>query len=522
MSGPEEGGSRPSLSARTIGGLGWVYTSIAFHAFGQLTYAVIMSRVLPPRAFGVFAIASLVRAFAVQVSGLGIASALIQKRDLSQTDIRAGFTLSAVLGCVLFGILWALAPVVSVVFHTPAVVPVLRALGGVLVLSSLQTTSEALLRRDFRFRQTALAGITAFTVGYLALGIGSALAGAGVWSLVLAQYGAALTYLAITYSFARHPLRPTVHIASLHAIAGYGVRLTVVNILEFAGTNVDTYAVGRYSGVTPLGHYNRIFNLVVVPIQMLSAGLASVLFSGFSHIQHDIGRLKRGFVSSVSFNAAVLFPICAGVAVAGHDLVIALLGPKYSAGLDAVPYLALVAALSMTSLLYGVLCDSMAQLRPRILLQGAYLVILIGAMLAVSGGPLWRYAAAFAGCEVIRHVGYVMIARWLIGLRRHDLVSIYLRPILAAGVIAVCSLLVRAGLSAAGVRSAAVFLVTEVVIDAAVLILMTRFGPLTYVLRDARQRLAGSQSRLDIAMSSRLFRRLFGEVSYPGPGGSGN
>jgi PST family polysaccharide transporter len=395
------------------------------------------------------------------------------------------------------------------VFHNPDVVPVVRAMGGVVVIQALQITSDALLRRDFRFRQTSLTSMFAFVAGYLVIGIGAAVAGAGVWSLVMAPFVAGAVSLAGLYRLARHPLRPLLRIDALRSVGGYGGRLTVINLLEFAGMNIDTFAVGRYAGAALLGDYNRVFNLTIFPLSLLSGGLKQVLFAGFSRVQEDLRRLRRAFVSAVSINAAVLFPVCAGAAVASRELVIATLGPKYGAAIDALPYLAAAGAFGMTSRLYGALTEALARLRARMLLQAVYLAVLVAAMLAVAGGPLWRYAAVLAGCETVRHLAYLTIAARLIRLSAGDVARMYGRPLLAAAIVAASSMTGRALLASVSLGPTPL-LIADVAIDAVAVLAMLRLGVLRFVLDDLRGRLAGSGSPLETAMSSRPFRALFG------------
>ena len=52
----------------------------------------------------------------------------------------------------------------------------------------------------------------------------------------------------------------------------------------------------------------------------LAQALTNVLFSTLSRIQHDLGRLKRGYFSVLSLGGLMLFPVCAGIAVAALSI----------------------------------------------------------------------------------------------------------------------------------------------------------------------------------------------------------
>ena len=99
-----------------------------------------------------------------------IASALIQRHDLTDRHITAGLTLSAAAGAGFAAALRGAAPAVGSLFGEPAVGPVLAALSLVLVIGGLDTVPEALWRRHLRFRALAGAEVLSQLLGYGARG----------------------------------------------------------------------------------------------------------------------------------------------------------------------------------------------------------------------------------------------------------------------------------------------------------------------------------------------------------------
>ena len=75
------------------------------------------------------ALANLVVLFLGFFTRLGLASAIVQKPDLTEEDIRAASTTGAVLGTVLFALVWPLTPWICEIFHEPALSGVLEGSG---------------------------------------------------------------------------------------------------------------------------------------------------------------------------------------------------------------------------------------------------------------------------------------------------------------------------------------------------------------------------------------------------------
>lgn len=65
------------------------------------------------------------------------------------------------------------------------------------------------MRRDLWFREISLIHTVGFVMGYFVIGVGSALAGAGVWALVLASIANVLVNAILTYTRVRHPAEST-------------------------------------------------------------------------------------------------------------------------------------------------------------------------------------------------------------------------------------------------------------------------------------------------------------------------
>ena len=83
----------------------------------------------------------------------------------------------------------------------------------------------------------------------------------------------------------------------------------------------------------------------------VTQALTTVLFSHLSRIQDDLARLRRAYLSVLSLGGILLFPVCAGIAVAAPELVLVLLGPQWDLAASIVPWFALAGACSVISAL---------------------------------------------------------------------------------------------------------------------------------------------------------------------------
>jgi lipopolysaccharide exporter len=418
--GPKGTAGEASMTAHAASGLGWSSLSIAALVVANLAYTATISRLLEPTAFGLLAMANLVVLFAQYFVRMGLASALVQKPDLSNEEIRAASTAGILIGLACLGVVWLVAPAVGVFFHAPELAPVLRGLGISFLFSGWSMTGLGLLRRALRFRELSMISVGAYVAGYLIVGVGLALLGAGVWSLVAATVTSTAIHALWQYALVRHPLRPVRHWRPYRAVCGYGARLSAAHIVDFVGSNLDTFTVARIASTAVVGQYSRAYYLVFQPLgNYLSAAMTNVVFATLSRIQDDLTRLRRGYLSIMSLGALLLFPICVGIAVAASELVAVVLGPQWGPAAALVPWFALAGGCHVASQLSQSLVEARAELNRSVAVQAAYLLglaLLILLALPFRERGVWVIAAAVAVAEVLRYLGYLVVARRVLEL----------------------------------------------------------------------------------------------------------
>jgi lipopolysaccharide exporter len=409
-----------NLTARAASGLRWSYLGFATLMVVNLVYTAVISRLLDPTAFGLMALANLVVLFAQLFARMGLASALVQKPELSKDDIRAASAAGVALGAVCFIAIWVLSPAISDLFRQPTLSPVLRTLGVSFIFQGWATTAMGLLRRQLRFRELSLINVGTYVLGYLVVGIGSALLGAGVWSLVAAALVNQGSLAVWQYALVPHPVRPVLRWKPYRAVCGYAMRLSGAHVMDYVGSNLDTFTVGRVASAAVVGQYSRAYYLVFQPFRnYVTQALTTVLFSHLSRIQDDLARLRRAYLSVLSLGGILLFPACAGIAVAAPELVLVLLGPQWDLAASIVPWFALAGACSVISALSQVLAEARADLNRSLGIQGAYILALAALLvlaLRFRSHGVWVFGAAVAVAEAARHLGYLELMRRVLRL----------------------------------------------------------------------------------------------------------
>ncbi len=326
-----EAAAPPSLRERTTKALKWRFASGLTKILLQTAVQVVLARLLPVKDFGLLAQAMIITNFATVVSEIGMAPALIQKRNLTEEHVHAGFTISVLSGIVLTVLLWVGAPLAEYFFPTPGVTAVLRALSFTFLFSSLATAGGALLQRDLDFRKLFFIDTGSYALGYAVVGITMALGGWGVWALVWASIAQTILKAVLTFALARRVLHLRLPREEARSLLSFGAGMSATKLVLYLARNGDNIVVGRYLGAAALGLYGRAYTLMSMPISEFSGALNTVLFSAYAEIQDQPERLRRVYLNNLGIVALRVFPVLTAMAAVAPEIMRGVYGAKWDA-----------------------------------------------------------------------------------------------------------------------------------------------------------------------------------------------
>lgn len=314
-----------TLRRQATASVQWQAATAAFQALARFTVGVALARMLAPADFGIVGFALIFSEFLTMFSELGIGSALVQRESLTDTHLRVGFTLSALLGTASALLLWLAAPYVAA-GNNPSVI---RAVSLSLLLTSLGTVSTALLYRRLEFRRLFFVELFSYLLGYALVTIILAWRGYGAWSLVggiLVQVSVRLLLVSVSaghtrgLSFAGQEVRELLH---------FGTGLTLARLANYAARTADQFLVGRLLGPAALGLYLRATALGSMSSGYFSSAVTTVVFPLYARIQGDAERTRRWYLLSNNLVALFSFPSMALVIVTAPEILRAVYGPQW-------------------------------------------------------------------------------------------------------------------------------------------------------------------------------------------------
>jgi O-antigen/teichoic acid export membrane protein len=445
------GASRPErtdLGRRSITAMLWGTGGTVLRILLQIGAQIVLARILGPELYGVFAVALVVVLLSGLFADVGLAYGLIQKPSVTPDDVRFVSTWQIGLGLVMTGAVLAAAPWIAAAYGDPRLATALGLLSVSCLVNAAGATSGALLRRDLDFKTINVAAVASYAVGFLAVGIPLALAGAGVLSLVAAYLTQTTLAAVIQYARVRHPLRPLVWQPGAPAMLEFGGTVLVTNLVNWAMTGIDRAIVGSWLGVAAAGLYATAFNLVSTPVVAALALVQSVFYSASAKVSDEPEQMRRGLGALLGAVCMLVAPVLVGIAACAETIFRGLYGAKWAGGGDVLAPLALAMPAHLAMGLAVPVLWASGRTRKEFQLQVPLaLVWLLVLWLVAQAGSLLLLAWAVLGLFLIRAAVIVGAALAAVGMRWTALGRSCAPGLLVSALVGLTALAVDRGLA---------------------------------------------------------------------------
>ena len=304
---------------------------------------------LTPDDFGVVALAAGIVEVLRLLSWVGLFEAIIRAPELDEVAADTAFWTSVTIGGVLVGLVLLLAAPAARLFDQPVLAPVIRAMSLIVIASALGITHTGRLARNFGHKSLALRALAANIAGGLAA-LAAILAGGGLWALVAQRVAAEVVQTAAVWIAL--PWLPKLRFspAEIRRMAGFGARITIVNIIAGVHMRVQEAVVGLRLPVAAVGSLRIANRLTELIQQMVFLPANQATMVAFSRLQADPANLQRAYLQALRLAGLAAIPCFLGLACLGPRLVPWLFGNQWTAS---VPILqALCLAVVPTTVLY--------------------------------------------------------------------------------------------------------------------------------------------------------------------------
>jgi O-antigen/teichoic acid export membrane protein len=439
-----------SLAGRVRRAVIWRSGSQLASQLVQWASTFLVIRILLPRDYGLFAMTQVVLVLLNMLNGYGLASGLIQQREVTRRQIGQLFGMLLLLDLGLGVAQALLAPVFAAYYHQPAVADLLRVQALLFIATPFNALGYALLSRGMEFRRQASANVAASLAGAITA-LAGALAGWGVWTLVAAPMALFAVRGAMMMRAAMSGggpdgggwIMPVFDFRGAGALARFGGVMAAGQMFWFVQSQADIFIAGRTFSPHALGLYSTALLLTQIFVAKVMPPLNEVAFSAYARMHDGDGDegtrasvLATGFARALRTVMLAALPFYFGLAATAAPVIETVLGTKWSGMAPVVRLLALAMPFMTVQVLLAPACD--ARGRPGIGVGNGAIgaaILVVAFTLGVHHGP-----TGLAWAWLLAYPVYLAISLWrslpVIGVRAPALADAVAPALLAATAMA--------------------------------------------------------------------------------------
>jgi len=329
---PEE---KLSIKSRSIISLVSLLCQSGYSAFLGLGANLILTILLSPTIFGIYITVLSIISLLNYFSDIGLAASLIQKKEISNDDVKTTFTVQQLLIISLLFIGFSLTSVVQRFYNLPQEgVYLYWALLVSFFISSAKTIPSIFLERKIQFHKIVVVQVVENTVFYVTVSL-LALWGFGITSFTYAVLVRAVVGLVLIYSISFWLPQIGISGQSLRMLLSFGLPFQASSFLALFKDDLITLFLSKILGFAGVGYVGWAKKWAEAPLRIVMDNVTKVLFPVISRMQDDKKKVGLIIEKIIYFQTALLAPLMLTAAFVMPKLIYII--PKYAKWSPAIP-----------------------------------------------------------------------------------------------------------------------------------------------------------------------------------------
>jgi len=344
----------------------------------NLVALALIARIVGPQAYGVIALSWVFIGLTDIFLVASPTETLVQRGTVRDGHLNASFVLPVVVALLAWGALAVGAgPAASLLNGGAQLEEILPWRGASIPLAALLVVPTARLMREGGFRALAAAESIAAVVASV-VGIALALAGAGVWSLVLMEMVRGIAHAALALAAARWRPGWRFRARDVRELAGYNLNTWGSYGLGYLEQQLPRIIIGRVLGAEAVGLFALAQRLFTEATRVLTLPVYQVLVAGVARLRDDRDAMRRITAGALRATTLVGAPLFIGLAACAQVLIPLFFGAEWIAAVPVAEALLLLGLRHATSTLQAAVLRGAGHANRHLLLAAIGVVLTLG------------------------------------------------------------------------------------------------------------------------------------------------
>lgn len=327
-----------SLKDKTVKGVGWSAAD-TFLGYGMsFVVGIVLARLLSPNEYGLIGLTTIFIVVLESIVDSGFSTALIRKKVATEDDYNTMFITNLVLSVLMFLLLFFCAPLIAKFFERPELIGLVRVMGILIIIQSFSIVQHTVLTKRIDFKTKTKSSLIA-AIGSGIVGIGMAMGGCGVWSLVGQRLSKEFIYTLCLWIFNRWWPHFRYSFDSLRYMWGFGWKMLVSGLLDRIWTQLYQVVVGKFYSPATLGQYSRAKEYAGLLSSNFQTIVGRVTFPVLAEVQDDETRMVSVYRRIIKTTMFVTVVSIISLGAISEPLLYCLIGAKWH---EAATYLPLI------------------------------------------------------------------------------------------------------------------------------------------------------------------------------------
>lgn len=317
-----------TIKKRSVVGILALTSRTFFLQIINFVSTLLLTIFLAPEIFGIFFVVSAVVNFLNYFSDIGLAAALIQKKEkLTREDLKTTFTIQQILVVSLSLLALFMASKIGDFYHfSPAALLLFKALVISFFLSSLKTIPSVMLERKLDFNRLIIPQIVE-TILFNLIAVFLAWRGAGITSFTVAVLARGVSGLVLIYLIS--PWKPGLDLnkKSAKRLLSFGAPFQANSLLALLKDDLLTVFLGKVLPFSQVGFIGWAQKWANTPLRFIMDSIIRVTFPAYSRLQNNLPALRAGVEKSLFIVSLFTFPALVGLIFCASSLVYVI--PRY-------------------------------------------------------------------------------------------------------------------------------------------------------------------------------------------------
>lgn len=306
----------------------WDFIGRFVNYFVTFIVGIVLTRLLSPEEFGIFGIVMAIVLFSNVFLDFGFRIALIQAKEINQTQLSTVFFINLTVSFCIFAIITFSSSSIGEFYGNENLAKPIVVMSGLFIINALTLIPNILLSKEMRFKPISITNTIASVISGI-IGISLAYCGFKVWALIIQNLTTSILLLIGLCLYSKWKPSLTFNLNTVKPLWKLSSTVFSLTILENFYNRLDVFIVGRFFDFSTLGFYNRAQSVDGLVRNFSVGTLMSVVLPFFSKIQDDKEKLKNYFERSINLVLFIAFFLSGILFLGSLDIIIILFTQKW-------------------------------------------------------------------------------------------------------------------------------------------------------------------------------------------------